>query len=81
MRYYGDELVDKSACGRWRADLKKCLLESDCCKNLRKTPRQCLIDPEGMVPEDCFALKNSFISCKRSLVSIAEKSNVSRYLS
>lgn len=34
MMKYGDsaELEDKSSCAGVRADLKMCLLESDCCK-------------------------------------------------
>uniref|UniRef100_A0A182JJL4 Uncharacterized protein n=1 Tax=Anopheles atroparvus TaxID=41427 RepID=A0A182JJL4_ANOAO len=33
MRYEGnEELADKSACAGVRADLKMCLLQSDCCK-------------------------------------------------
>ena len=32
MKYDNEELVDKSACAGSRADLKMCLLESDCCK-------------------------------------------------
>ena len=34
QNYEEGELVDKSACGEKRADLKKCLLESDCCKKV-----------------------------------------------
>lgn len=33
MRYEGDEkLADTTACAGVRADLKMCLLESDCCR-------------------------------------------------
>lgn len=31
----GEKLKDKSACHGVRADLKMCLLESDCCKRVR----------------------------------------------
>lgn len=36
MQYADDkeELADKSACSGVRADLKMCLLESDCCKKV-----------------------------------------------
>ncbi|CAH2004570.1 unnamed protein product [Acanthoscelides obtectus] len=36
MRYEeeNEKLADKSACAGVRADLKMCLLESDCCKVL-----------------------------------------------
>lgn len=32
MKYDNEELKDKSVCAGVRADLKMCLLESDCCK-------------------------------------------------
>lgn len=32
MRYNNEQLTDKTACSGVRADLKMCLLESDCCK-------------------------------------------------
>lgn len=32
MKYDNEQLTDKSACAGVRADLKMCLLESDCCK-------------------------------------------------
>lgn len=37
MRYVeeNEKLQDKSACAGVRADLKMCLLESDCCKVVR----------------------------------------------
>lgn len=31
----GERLADISPCAAVRADLKMCLLESDCCKNVR----------------------------------------------
>lgn len=34
MKYDNEQLVDKSACSGVRADLKMCLLESDCCKRV-----------------------------------------------
>lgn len=35
MRYEGDEkLADTSPCAGVRADLKMCLLQSDCCKKV-----------------------------------------------
>lgn len=30
----GEQLADKSACAGVRADLKMCLLESDCCRKV-----------------------------------------------
>lgn len=32
MKYDNEQLIDKSACAGVRADLKMCLLESDCCR-------------------------------------------------
>ncbi|CAK1585669.1 unnamed protein product [Parnassius mnemosyne] len=60
------ELVDKSPCAGIRADLKMCLLGSSCCKKEKKTPRECLKD--GLVPEECLQLRQSFFECKRSLL-------------
>ncbi|RZC41666.1 Pet191 N domain containing protein [Asbolus verrucosus] len=39
MRYQeeNERLADKSACAGVRADLKMCLLESDCCKKVTFT--------------------------------------------
>lgn len=68
MRYEGNEkLADETACAGVRADLKMCLLESDCCRLDKKTPRQCLQD--NNVPPECQVLRNTFYECKRSLVS------------
>lgn len=35
----------------------------------KKTPRQCLSVKDGSVDDECFALRNAFFECKRSLVS------------
>ncbi|PZC78191.1 cytochrome c oxidase assembly factor 5 [Helicoverpa armigera] len=59
-------LADKSPCAGIRADLKLCLLASDCCKKDRKTPRECLKD--GTIPDECIQLRQSFFECKRSLL-------------
>lgn len=32
----GEKLEDNTACAGVRADLKMCLLESDCCRKVRK---------------------------------------------
>ncbi|KAJ3665434.1 hypothetical protein Zmor_000930 [Zophobas morio] len=68
MRYTeeNERLVDKSPCAGVRADLKFCLLESDCCKIHKKTPKECL--QSGNVPTECQALRNTFFECKRSLL-------------
>ncbi|XP_075165804.1 cytochrome c oxidase assembly factor 5 [Haematobia irritans] len=67
MRYEENEkLADTSACAGVRADLKMCLLESDCCKKDKRTPRECL--QSNLVPEECQVLRNTFFECKRSLL-------------
>ncbi|KAI4458548.1 cytochrome c oxidase assembly factor 5 [Holotrichia oblita] len=62
----GEHLADRSACAGVRADLKMCLLKSDCCQKDGKTPRECL--KANNVPQECVALRNTFFECKRSLV-------------
>ncbi|KAJ6625035.1 Cytochrome c oxidase assembly factor 5 [Pseudolycoriella hygida] len=62
----GEILADTSACAGARADLKMCLLESDCCRKEKKTPRECL--KLGQTPKECQALRNTFFECKRSLL-------------
>ncbi|GJQ74442.1 hypothetical protein Trydic_g21312 [Trypoxylus dichotomus] len=62
----GERLADKSACAGVRADLKMCLLKSDCCVKDGKTPRECL--KSHNVPQECEALRNTFFECKRSML-------------
>ncbi|CAG9858281.1 unnamed protein product [Phyllotreta striolata] len=69
----GEKLADTSPCAGVRADLKMCLLESDCCRNLKKTPRECLKAMDGTVPDECYALRNSFFECKRSLLDARQR--------
>ncbi|XP_073996508.1 cytochrome c oxidase assembly factor 5 [Rhodnius prolixus] len=64
----GDVLEDSSPCAGVRADLKTCLLQSDCVKKYNKTPRQCLSTNDHTVPTECQALRNLFMECKRSLL-------------
>ncbi|XP_055626784.1 cytochrome c oxidase assembly factor 5 [Toxorhynchites rutilus septentrionalis] len=69
MRYEGsEELADKTACARVRADLKMCLLQSDCCRKEKKLPRECLSRTDGSVPDECQALRVTFFECKRSML-------------
>ncbi|XP_055706024.1 cytochrome c oxidase assembly factor 5 [Phlebotomus papatasi] len=69
MKYEAEEeLADKTPCAGVRADLKMCLLESDCCKKERKTPRECINRTDGSVPIECQALRNTFFECKRSIL-------------
>lgn len=35
MKFDNEQLADKSPCAGVRADLKMCLLQSDCCKIVR----------------------------------------------
>ncbi|CAH2269003.1 cytochrome c oxidase assembly factor 5 [Pararge aegeria] len=59
-------LADSSPCAAIRADLKMCLLNSDCCKKDKKTPRDCLKDVN--CPVECLQLRTTFFECKRSLL-------------
>ncbi|CAD6208230.1 GSCOCG00010482001-RA-CDS [Cotesia congregata] len=85
MRYEleNEQLKDKSRCAHVRANLKMCLLESDCCKivsNLKfifllfiiasyeKTPKECLNMKDGSVPQECQALSLLLYDCKRSII-------------
>ncbi|KAE8737910.1 hypothetical protein FOCC_FOCC016616 [Frankliniella occidentalis] len=62
----GWELADKSTCGGLRADLKICLLESDCCRKEKLTPRQCL--DQRKAPPECYHLFEYFVACKKSMI-------------
>lgn len=71
MMQYEEEnerLKDQTSCAGLRADLKMCLLKSDCCKDRKKTPRDCLHVTDGSVPQECFALREAFFQCKRSML-------------
>ncbi|CAD7088300.1 unnamed protein product [Hermetia illucens] len=74
MKYGGEEtLADHSACAGVRADLKMCLLKSDCCTKEKKTPKECLRRTDHTVPEECYALRNTFFECKRSLLDTRQR--------
>ncbi|XP_044762022.1 cytochrome c oxidase assembly factor 5 [Coccinella septempunctata] len=75
MRYENENerLADKSACAGVRADLKMCLLESECCQKYKKTPRECLKVTDGTVPSECQALRYTFFECKRSLLDARQR--------
>jgi len=74
--YLEEEDADqiRRPCDSLRIDLKDCLVESDCCKTLGLTPRECLVskDPEVMqsIPKQCFQLRQAFFECKRSLLDM-----------
>ncbi|XP_011504320.1 PREDICTED: cytochrome c oxidase assembly factor 5 [Ceratosolen solmsi marchali] len=63
-----ERLKDKSKCANFRAQLKMCLLQTDCCKVHKITPRECLLSKHESVPEQCYILKNTFFECKRSII-------------
>ncbi|KOC64805.1 Cytochrome c oxidase assembly factor 5 [Habropoda laboriosa] len=64
----GERLKDKSKCAHLRASLKMCMLETDCCKIERRTPRDCLLNKDPSVPDQCYALRQSFFECKHSII-------------
>ena len=55
-------------CHRLRVQLKICLLQTDCCRIDKKTPKECL--QSGEVPEECHALRTAFFECKRSVLDM-----------
>ncbi|CAH0390324.1 unnamed protein product [Bemisia tabaci] len=63
-------LADRRPCAGSRADLKLCLLNSPCCKDHKRTPKECLKAKDGTVPEECYALYNTFFECKRSILDM-----------
>lgn len=65
----------KNHCDGLRYDLKMCLLQSDCVKEYRHTPKECLSDPalQQYVPDRCMVLANTFFECKRSLVDMRRR--------
>jgi len=62
------EISGQRPCDGLRVDLKRCLLQSECCLKSLKTPLQCLHDNE--VPQECQALRVAFFECKRSLLDM-----------
>lgn len=60
--------TDTRPCSGLRVDLKRCLLDTDCCKTRKLTPLQCL--QEGDVPQECQALRVAFFECKRSILDM-----------
>ncbi|XP_030746933.1 cytochrome c oxidase assembly factor 5 [Sitophilus oryzae] len=68
-----EKLKDQTPCAGARADLKMCLLQSECCRVHKKTPRECLKTSDGTVPDECYALRNTFFECKRSLLDARQR--------
>ncbi|KAL1509004.1 hypothetical protein ABEB36_003813 [Hypothenemus hampei] len=75
MRYTeeNEKLKDQSPCAGARADLKMCLLQSECCREKKRTPRECLRSNDGTVPSECYALRYTFFECKRSLLDARQR--------
>lgn len=70
MKYYEEakESEDKRPCSGIREDLKRCLLATDCVILQRKTPKECILSNDPSVPQECHALRVTFLECKRSLL-------------
>ncbi|KAK9304037.1 hypothetical protein QLX08_004428 [Tetragonisca angustula] len=71
MAEYEEEvrtLKDKTKCAHLRAKLKMCLLQTDCCKIERRTPKECLKTRHPSVPDECYMLRQSFFDCKHSII-------------
>ncbi|KAJ8028661.1 Cytochrome c oxidase assembly factor 5 [Holothuria leucospilota] len=66
-KYYEDKPESKRPCEGLKEDLKSCLLESDCVRLDKKTPKECL-QKGTRVDQSCRALQTSFFECKRSLL-------------
>ncbi|KAF7394899.1 hypothetical protein HZH66_008073 [Vespula vulgaris] len=64
----GEVLKDQTRCAHLRAQLKMCLLRTDCCKKDRRTPRECLKSRDPSVPEECYSLWHTLFDCKHSML-------------
>ncbi|KAI8798733.1 cytochrome c oxidase assembly factor 5 [Biomphalaria glabrata] len=67
----------KYACEGLRDDLLECMSKTDCVRKDKKTPRECLHDPQ--IPEKCAMLRNAFFECKRSLLDMRTRFRGRRY--
>ncbi|XP_014615703.1 PREDICTED: cytochrome c oxidase assembly factor 5 [Polistes canadensis] len=65
---HAEVLKDTSRCAHLRAKLKLCLLETDCCKKEKITPRECLQSRHPSVPDECYAFWHTLFDCKHSMV-------------
>ena len=57
----------RKACYNHRVELKRCLLQTDCCRVDRKTPKECM--QSGQATE-CDQLRTAFFECKRSILDM-----------
>merc|ERR1712080_449512 len=55
-------------CDGLKVDLKRCLLQSECCLKSKKTPLECLKNNE--VAQECQALRVAFFESKRSILDM-----------
>lgn len=72
MKYDNEQLIDKSACAGVRADLKMCLLESDCCRIvsyktldiyslLEFIPHNNLLNKNKKTPRECLNMNDGSV--------------------
>ncbi|XP_046917287.1 cytochrome c oxidase assembly factor 5 [Dermatophagoides farinae] len=59
---------DGSPCSAIREELKFCIRNTDCVKELRMTPKECLKTKHPSVPDKCHRLAYLFFECKRSVL-------------
>merc|ERR1712037_715967 len=64
-----DSLDPRRPCHRLRVNLKICLLQTDCCRIEKKTPKECLLENKD-IPEECQALRLAFFECERSVLDM-----------
>merc|ERR1712008_184678 len=64
MGMSSDSLDPRRPCHRLRVNLKVCLLQTDCCRIEKKTPKECLIENHSSIPEECHVLRLAFFSAK-----------------
>ncbi|KAJ1908895.1 Dephospho-CoA kinase (Dephosphocoenzyme A kinase) (COAE) [Tieghemiomyces parasiticus] len=64
-----------TTCHRPRDELIECVLKSDCVRIQKHTVKECLQDPELIktLPENCQAIRFSFLECKRSLLDMRRR--------
>ncbi|KAK2589231.1 hypothetical protein KPH14_002033 [Odynerus spinipes] len=65
---FDEKKADRSKCAHLRSQLKFCLLRTDCCKKDKLTPRECIKTRHPSVPQECYALWNTFFECKHSIL-------------
>ncbi|VDM33768.1 unnamed protein product [Hydatigera taeniaeformis] len=56
----------RGTCEDQKVELLLCLLKSDCCQKLRKTPRDCL--NEDNFPKECTIARHNFDRCRAEIL-------------